>query len=77
MQLENVITLPGVPTFCQHGYDQLESTLFPDSDNAPFFSKNLYLIKNEMHIQHSLGEVAKKYADQGVTIGSYPIIGNR
>lgn len=75
--MQNVIALPGIPAFCQQGFNQVESTLFPKSDSSPFFSKNLYLGKNEIHIQHGLAAVAKKYADDGVTIGSYPVIGNR
>jgi len=77
VQMKNVISLPGVPTFCQQGFDQLESTLFSSDDSTtPFFSKNMYLGKNEIHIQHGLGAVARKYSNEGVTIGSYPVIGN-
>lgn len=78
VQMKNVISLPGVPAFCQQGFDQLENTLFSSDDSTtPFFSKNIYLGKNEIHIQHGLGAVARKYSNEGVTIGSYPVIGNR
>jgi FAD synthetase len=76
VQTRNVVCLPGVPSFCQQGFDQLENTILPTNDTTPFFSKNLYLSKNEIHIQHLLTEVAKKYAEDGATIGSYPVVGN-
>uniref|UniRef100_A0AC35FPQ5 MoaB/Mog domain-containing protein n=1 Tax=Panagrolaimus sp. PS1159 TaxID=55785 RepID=A0AC35FPQ5_9BILA len=76
VQTRNVVALPGVPSFCQQGFDQLESILLPSNDTTPFFSKNIFLSKNEIHIQHSLGEVAKRYEEDGVTIGSYPVVGN-
>jgi hypothetical protein len=44
---------------------------------AKFFSKNIYLRKNEIHLHQKLTRIANEYADRGVTIGSYPIMGHR
>lgn len=51
--------------------------LFPSAKMAPFFSKNIYLRKNELHLQQKLTQIAEKYAPNGVTIGSYPVVGHR
>uniref|UniRef100_A0A7E4V489 MoCF_biosynth domain-containing protein n=1 Tax=Panagrellus redivivus TaxID=6233 RepID=A0A7E4V489_PANRE len=35
VKTHNVVALPGVPNFCESGYDQLENALIPISDTSP------------------------------------------
>uniref|UniRef100_A0A914BYE0 FAD synthase n=1 Tax=Acrobeloides nanus TaxID=290746 RepID=A0A914BYE0_9BILA len=76
IQIKNVISFPGVPKYCEQAFDQLEETLFPLKEHAPFFSKTLYLKTTEIHIHHNLTLIANKYESEGVTIGSYPVTDN-
>lgn len=73
-QVRNVVVLPGVPRLCEQSFAQLEEVLFPSSKCIPFFSKSLYLKKNEIHLHENLTKIAEKYDEAGVTIGSYPVL---
>uniref|UniRef100_A0A915ES42 FAD synthase n=1 Tax=Ditylenchus dipsaci TaxID=166011 RepID=A0A915ES42_9BILA len=73
-QLHNVISFPGVPRFCELSFKQIETSLFPTPD--PFFSKVLFLKRNEIHLQNQLTQIAEMHSDKEVSIGSYPVMGN-
>ena len=72
VQVHNVIALPGVPTFCEQSFRRVERLIFHDVE--PFLMRNLYLRKSEAHLLLKLNEMVAKH--QGVTIGSYPSLGN-
>lgn len=74
IQIRNVIALPGIPRFCEQSFELLEDFLFPANKMTTFFSKDIYLQRNEIHLQKKLTEIANKYVEKGVSIGSYPVM---
>lgn len=76
VQIRNVVSFPGVPRFCEQAFDQLEECLFPKASHQPFFSRTIFLRRNEVHLQNKVTQIAQNHAAGGVTIGSYPVMGN-
>ncbi|VDO48133.1 unnamed protein product [Haemonchus placei] len=74
VRIRNVVTLPGVPRFCEKALVELQDQIFP-SHLKPMFSKTIYTSKNEVKIANELSEIASKY-DGVVEIGSYPVMTN-
>ncbi|KIH62425.1 molybdopterin binding domain protein [Ancylostoma duodenale] len=76
VRLNNVISLPGVPRFCERAFMELKDQLFPSSEVKPLFSKTLYTTEDELKFAEKLTRIASNYEDV-VEIGSYPIMKNR
>ncbi|KAK6047528.1 molybdopterin binding domain protein, partial [Cooperia oncophora] len=76
VRTRNVVTLPGVPRFCEKAFKELKASgqLFPPS-LKPMFSKTIYTSKDEVKIANDLAEIASK-CDGVVEIGSYPVMAN-
>jgi FAD synthetase len=72
-QIHNVVAFPGVPTFCEQSFRRVEESLF-SSDTKPFFTRCLYLAKNEAHLQVELNRIVERHPR--VCIGSYPAVGH-
>ncbi|EYB85990.1 hypothetical protein Y032_0287g1452 [Ancylostoma ceylanicum] len=75
VRLNNVISLPGVPRFCERAFMELKDQLFPSSEVKPLFSKTLYTTEDELKFAEKLTRIASNYEDV-VEIGSYPIMKN-
>ncbi|VDM81819.1 unnamed protein product [Strongylus vulgaris] len=76
VRLSNVISLPGVPRFCERAFLELKEQLFPSSQVKPLYSKTLYTSRDERTFAEKLASLASKYEDI-VEIGSYPVMKNR
>ncbi|KAK6732562.1 hypothetical protein RB195_016746 [Necator americanus] len=75
VRLNNVISLPGVPRFCERAFSELKDQLFPSSEVKPLFSKTLYTTEDELKLAKKLARIASEY-EGVVEIGSYPIMAN-
>ncbi|KAJ1354236.1 hypothetical protein KIN20_011111 [Parelaphostrongylus tenuis] len=74
VRLQNVIALPGVPTFCERAFDEIKGQIF-SSSLKPLYSKTLYTSQDELKFAQQLSKIASKY-NGIVEIGSYPVINN-
>ncbi|CAB3411457.1 unnamed protein product [Caenorhabditis bovis] len=77
IRLANVIALPGVPRFCEKAFDELQDQLFPVSERHMLFQKTLYTDMDEFEFSTKLTDLASKYDEKHVQIGSYPEIKNK
>jgi molybdopterin-biosynthesis enzyme MoeA-like protein len=66
LAVENVVMLPGVPSFLRHQLEAIAGTI----QGAPFHLACLFLGLGEDQIAGPLGRVARDHPD--VEIGSYP-----
>lgn len=74
VRVRNVVTLPGVPRFCERAFVELQGQLF-SSSLKPWFSRTIYTSEDEPKFADSLTAIASKY-DGIVEIGSYPVLKN-
>ncbi|CAJ0608271.1 unnamed protein product [Cylicocyclus nassatus] len=75
VRLSNVISLPGVPRFCERAFVELKDQLFPSSTVKPMYSKTLYTSEDERKFAEKLASLASEY-EGVVEIGSYPVMKN-
>ncbi|KAK5986865.1 hypothetical protein GCK32_003878 [Trichostrongylus colubriformis] len=89
VKTRNVVTLPGVPRFCEKAFVELKASesltfrsmtglrddqIFPSS-LKPMYSKTVYTSKDEVNLANQLAEIASNY-EGVVEIGSYPVMAN-
>ncbi|TKR92977.1 hypothetical protein L596_007519 [Steinernema carpocapsae] len=76
VKVQNVVSFPGVPRFCELAFTLLEEQLFPPVEGCgAFFSETIHVRTGEIHFSGFLTEIADKY-NESVVIGCYPILDN-
>ncbi|VDL73992.1 unnamed protein product [Nippostrongylus brasiliensis] len=74
VRVRNVVSLPGVPRFCERAFTELQDQLFTLA-LKPMYSQTIYTSEDEVKFADKLTEIASKY-DGIVEIGSYPVMKN-
>ncbi|CAI5440959.1 unnamed protein product [Caenorhabditis angaria] len=71
VKLKNVISLPGVPRFCEKAFDELQDQLFPVQERPKVFKETIYTNLDEFDFSIKLTELAQRFSGK-CEIGSYP-----
>jgi hypothetical protein len=55
----------------------MQEVIFEAEEITPFFAEKIFLDIEELRVAESVKQIAARYEDRGVDIGSYPVIANR
>ncbi|CAO4363795.1 unnamed protein product [Caenorhabditis nigoni] len=77
VRVANVVALPGVPKFCERAFDELQDQLFPVEERQSMFFDTIYTDLDEFDFSRRLADVAARFEEQNVQIGSYPELKNK
>uniref|UniRef100_A0A8R1IW84 FAD synthase n=2 Tax=Caenorhabditis japonica TaxID=281687 RepID=A0A8R1IW84_CAEJA len=77
VRLNNVVALPGIPKFCEKAFDELQDQLFPLEERPTMWQGTVYTDLDEFEFSKKLTELAAKFDDRTVQIGSYPEMHNK
>ncbi|CAL2031326.1 unnamed protein product [Caenorhabditis brenneri] len=77
VRVANVVALPGVPKFCERAFDELQDQLFPVEERQSMFFDTIYTDLDEFDFSRKLTDLAAKFEEKNVQIGSYPELKNK
>uniref|UniRef100_A0A1I7UP82 FAD synthase n=1 Tax=Caenorhabditis tropicalis TaxID=1561998 RepID=A0A1I7UP82_9PELO len=77
VRVANVVALPGVPKFCERAFDELQDQLFPVEERLSMYFDTIYTDLDEFDFSRKLTDLATKFEEKNVQIGSYPELKNK
>ncbi|KAF1764898.1 hypothetical protein GCK72_004849 [Caenorhabditis remanei] len=77
VRVANVVALPGVPKFCERAFDELQDQLFPVEERQSMYFDTIYTDLDEFDFSKRLTDLATRFEERSVQIGSYPELKNK